>query len=324
MLILGCALAFALCFVSVPVVIALSWRIGAVDVPCDWRRMHCKSIPRAGGIAIFFAFVIACLVVEIPNRHLSCTIGGGLLMLTVGLTDDILCLDAWVKFFYQTAIATATVLGSGALDGKAAIFMILWVVTLTNAHNFIDGLDGLFAGCAAIEGFALSVALAIWGFTAYSAAAVLLSVSCLAFRFYNRYPAEIFAGDCGSCTVGFLLGMLSLPLFGVAGGGTTSFFYFTPLFLFAYPLTDLVTAVTRRVMRGKSPFAADRGHLHHRITAAGLTHPQCGAALMLVTGGLCTVGVLMVSEAYLGFASISCLAVVALMIGIRRFILDFS
>ena len=98
----------------------------------------------------------------------------------------------------------------------------------------------------------------------------------------------------------------------------------TPLFLFAYPLTDLSTAVLRRLLRGKSPFQADRAHLHHRICDAGLTHPQCGGALMLISAGLGGVGILLSAERFLVAACLACVAVVFLLMRIRQFIVDCS
>jgi UDP-GlcNAc:undecaprenyl-phosphate GlcNAc-1-phosphate transferase len=319
MLFLIALLSFALCYVLVPPVIALAWRIGAVDVPCDWRRMHHNSIPRAGGLAIFAAFFVACCVLGVRSRLLACALGGGALMLLVGLADDIFCLDAYVKLFFQLAATVAAVLGSGIVHGFGAVLAVLWVVTLTNAHNFVDGLDGLFSGCAAIEGTALCVTFAVCGLFENAAPPLFLAFACLAFRAFNRYPAQVFAGDCGSGTVGFLLGMLSLPLFGQLQGTVGML---SPLLLFAYPLTDLFTAVLRRILRGKSPFHADRAHLHHRICDAGLTVPQCGGVLLLITAGLGIIGILISTASLLIPACLACLAAVLLLTKIRRFIVE--
>ena len=321
MVLFACCASFTLCFVTVPLVIALSWKIGAVDVPCDWRRMHCESIPRAGGLSIFFGFFVACCLLGEVSHFLVCALGGGILILLVGLADDIFCFGAWGKFFFQAAAATAAVLGCGIASGSGAILAILWVLTLTNAHNFVDGLDGLFAGVSAVEGAALCLTFLTLGSTAYALPPILLALACLGFRIFNRYPAQIFAGDCGSGTVGFLLGFLSLPLFGTLEIGVASL---SPLLLFGYPLTDLFAAVLRRVLRGKSPFQADRAHLHHRICDAGLTHPQCCGALMLISAGLGGVGILLSAERFLVAACLACVAVVFLLMRIRQFIVDCS
>ena len=150
--------------------------------------------------------------------------------------------------------------------------------------------------------------------------ALLLAAACLGFRAFNRYPADVFAGDCGSTCVGFIFGLISLSLF---DGATSTPTWLSPFFLFAYPLTDLGVAVLRRILRGKSPFAADRGHLHHRICDAGLLVPQCVGALMLIVVGTSTVAVLLCAESLWIAASIAMMALAFLLIRIRRFVEEF-
>ena len=314
-------LAFLLCFVAVPPVIAISWRIGAVDRPIDWRRMHRESLTRGGGLAIFGAFLVAYLVWGGGSRFASCAVTGGFLMLTVGLWDDILGMPALLKLFFQSIIATAAVLGSESVIGLRALPAIFWVVMLTNAHNFIDGLDGLLAGSAVLECAGLCLAFLWGGLRDFAIPPLLLGASCLAFRRYNRYPAELFAGDCGSGSVGFLLGMFSLPLLQAM---TVTPSALTPFFLFAYPIADLLASVMRRILRGRSPFGADRGHLHHRISAVGLPHPQCTRILLWISAGLSCIGALLSAERFAIWAAFACVGVVLLLVGIRRFILNFS
>lgn len=320
MILLVCLLSLALSFVLTPLVIGVSWRIGAVDVPCDGRRMHCQSIPRAGGLAIFVAFFIACLVSGEFNHALAVILGGGGLMLLVGLADDVFCLPASIKLFFQIAAAVACVVAGGEQSPIKAVWQVLWVLLLTNAHNFIDGLDGLFSGCAAIEGVGLFFALAVGGNTVWGGAPLFLAMACIGFRYFNRYPADIFAGDCGSATSGFLLGLLSLPLFETSPMGLS---WLSPLFLFLYPLTDLVLAVLRRVLRGKSPFTADRGHLHHRICDAGLLQPQCVGLLSLLTAGAAAVAILLSVESLHHLASFALVGLAFLLTRIRKFVEDF-
>ena len=307
----------ALCFVLTPTVIALGWRIGAVDVPRDARRMHREKIPRCGGLAIFCALCVGCAVWGNVSHFMLCALCGTGLMLAVGLADDLFCLGAWLKLLFQIAAATASVLGSGIAEGYAAVLAVLWVVLLTNAHNFIDGMDGLLSGCALLEAGLLAIAWFLLGATELGGVCVFLTVACLAFRYYNRYPAQVFAGDCGSESIGFLLGMLSLPLF---PSETYGFGTLAPLFLFAYPLIDLVSSVLRRLLHGRSPFAADMAHLHHRIYATGLSQPECCSMLMSATVSLGTVGVLLISEALWAYASIACIASAVILLWIRLYI----
>lgn len=315
-----CLFVFLLAFCAVPPVIALSWSIGAVDVPCDWRRMHHKKIPRGGGLAIFFAFFVGYLMLGRLDRSSSALLFGGSILLLVGLLDDVFCLNAWVKLAFQVLASILTLLLSGGVPSHLLFPSLLWVVMLCNAHNMIDGLDGLLSGCAAIEGLALALFFFLGGHGADGIGGLLLAVSCLGFRVWNRYPAQVFAGDCGSTVVGFIFGILSLPAFAEGGfvGGLA------PFLIFAYPLTDLVTAVLRRILRGKSPFAADRGHLHHRISAVGLTQVQSGGVLLAISASLGCVGVFLGNEGYLIPASLASLAAVVLLLELRSYILDFA
>ena len=321
MFVLVALFVFVLGYVLARPIIAMSWTMGAVDIPQDWRRMHRESVPRNGGLAILLPFALGCALLGV-NEPLSlfALVGGGL-MLFVGLVDDIFCLGPMTKLFFQVSAAVVAVVGSGVGGGSLllSLFCVLWVVTLTNAHNFIDGIDGLLTGCAGIEGSLLALALLLNGQGEGAQMACLLASASVAFRFYNRYPARAFAGDCGSGSLGFLFGMLSLPL--LADGGN-AFGALSPVFLFAYPLADLCAAVIRRLLRGRSPFAADRGHIHHRLYAAGLGVPACCGVLLVVSAALGGIGVLLQAEALWGVATVLCVGTALLLTRIRRYVVE--
>lgn len=293
---------FLLCYVLTPVMIRLAWHIGAVDVPLDGRRMHRRSIPRDGGVAIFLSFLLGLVVLNEWNVFLTSLALGCGIMVLVGLADDIFGLGAWAKLLFQTAAATAAVLGSGVADGIWAAAAVFWVVLLVNAHNFIDGMDGLLCGCGSIECLMLGACFLIAGEGILGIVTLYLMSACLAFRIYNRYPAHVFAGDCGSEALGFVLGMLSLPLFEQGIHIAT----LAPLFIFAYPIIDLFSAVIRRILRGYSPFRADRAHLHHRVFAAGISHAECTNILMSLGAMSGILGVLISSEGLWLFAGVLC------------------
>ena len=307
---------FSLVYVWMPWNIALSWRIGAVDVPADPRRMHSKKIPRGGGLGIFLGLALGVWLLGIKSHYVTVVLWGSGLMLAVGLIDDIFCLRATVKLLFQWVISMGVVLGSGGFDsyGKIA-FAVFWMVLLTNAHNFIDGMDGLLAGCAAGESIFLGVILLLCGVGGLWQCALILAVALLSFRMYNRYPAEVFAGDCGSGFVGFLLGALSLPLFSMP---ILSFFNLVPCFLFAYPITELVSSVLRRLLCLRSPFAADRAHFHHRLYARGLEHPDCVTLLTCVSLSLGGIAVLLCERALWSYAVVAALGTVLLLWYLRR------
>ncbi len=305
-------------YVFTPPLASLAWRMGAVDVPADLRRMHRECIARNGGLSMLLPFFLGAFLLGDVSPFLQSALLGGALMMAVGLVDDIACLGAGTKLFFQIAAALAAVLGSGFGESWAAVWLAVgWVVLLTNAHNFIDGMDGLLCGCTAVEGGMLGVTLYLSGDAAGARYAFLLVAVSLAFRVYNRYPARVFAGDCGSEAIGFLLAMLSLPLF---SDPVISVENLSPLFLFAYPLTDLCISVARRILRGKSPFAADRGHLHHRIYAAGLSVPECVGMLESVCLFLGSIGIFLSGEALWFLGVGMCMLTAGLLLTCRRFL----
>jgi len=298
--------------VLMPFTVKFAWRIGAIDVPKDFRRMHRRSIPRNGGMAIILGLLIGCALLErsaFSNRLLIC----GTAVFLVGLLDDVYSLSPWIKLSVQLFATVGIVLEAPGIYGISSAGAAFWVLALTNAHNFIDGLDGLFAGAAIMEAIGLGVLLLLQQDATIAQLAFLMAGTCFGFRLFNRQPARIFAGDCGSGSVGFLLGGLSLRLFEnptpATGVGVC--------LLFAYPLADLTTAVLRRILRGKSPFSADRGHLHHRICDAGVSKSQCVSILLSITLGFCTLAVLIGAFQLYELASLGCFLMAFLLIAIR-------
>lgn len=308
---------FLLCYVLTPIVTRLAWKIGAIDVPLDGRRMHRRSIPRDGGVAIFASFLIGLAVLSEWDAFLTSLALGCGIMVLVGLADDIFGLGAWIKLLLQVAVATAAILGSGKVTGIWVFAAVFWVVLLINAHNFIDGMDGLLCGCGAIECLMLGACFFIAGQGILGITSLYLMAACLAFRIYNRYPAHVFAGDCGSEALGFVLGMLSLSLF--APGLHLSIL--APLFIFAYPIIDLVSTVARRLLYGYSPFRADRAHLHHRIFAAGLSHKECTDVFMSLCAVFGVLGILMSTQTLWLFAGILCPLAALFLAYVKRYVL---
>ena len=308
---------FLLCYVLTPIVIRLAWHIGAVDVPLDGRRMHRRSIPRDGGIAIFLSFLMGLAVLNEWDAFLTSFAFGCVIMVLVGLADDIFGLGVWAKLLFQTATATAAVLGSGVANGVWSVAAVFWVVLLINAHNFIDGMDGLLCGCGAIECLMLGACFFIAGQGILGIVSLCLMATCLAFRIYNRYPAHVFAGDCGSEALGFALGMLSLPLFNQG----IHLSALAPLFIFAYPIIDLFSSVARRILHGYSPFRADRAHLHHRVFAAGISHAECANILTSLCAMSGVLGVLMSTESLWFFAGILCPFAAWFLVSVKKYVL---
>ena len=308
---------FLLCYVLTPLVARLAWKIGAVDVPLDGRRMHRRSIPRDGGVAIFISFLLGLALLNEWDSFIASFAFGCGVMVLVGLADDIFGLGAWTKLLLQTAVASVAVFSSGGAFGIWSAGAIFWVVLLINAHNFIDGMDGLLCGCGAIECLMLGACFFIGGEGVLGMVSLYLMAACLAFRIYNRYPAHVFAGDCGSEALGFALGMLSLPLFERGIHLST----LAPLFIFAYPIIDLVSSAARRILHGYSPFQADRAHLHHRVFAAGVSHAQCTEILTSLCAVAGVLGVLISSESLWLFAGVLCPLAACFLASVKRYVL---
>lgn len=293
-------------FTSTPSVRVLAFKLGAIDIPKDNRRMHKVPIPRLGGLAIFFGFTITTVIFCDISPMLKAIWLGGSLIVIVGVLDDIFRLKAIVKLIAQLAISLIPIwqgitISSITLAGKTISFSgftipitILWVVGLTNAINLIDGLDGLSCGVSAISAGSLLVCSILLGQDPSSTllTAVLLG-SCLGFLPFNTNPANIFMGDTGALFLGYTLSVISIG--GVLKAHTVVAFII-PLSIFALPIFDTMFAIFRRLLHGKSPFEPDRGHLHHRLIDMGLTQKQSVAMLYSICGILGLSAALFTSE----------------------------
>ena len=289
-LILTFVVAFAFSFASTPAVYNLAYKIGAIDVPKDGRRMHKKPIPRLGGLAIIFGFTVSICCFAHFSRALIATLCGAFIIAVMGVIDDCKNLNAKRKFIIQILAALVVIIGGNikitVLTNPnifsespyivlpawlSVITTVLWIVFITNAVNFIDGLDGLAAGVSAIMSVSLVfIALRI---QEYSSAIIGLALmgACFGFLPFNFNPAKIFMGDTGSTFLGFILATLSIQ------GVFKSYAIITfavPLLILGLPLFDALFAMIRRVLKGQSPMVADRGHLHHRLIDMGFSQKQ--------------------------------------------------
>jgi UDP-GlcNAc:undecaprenyl-phosphate GlcNAc-1-phosphate transferase len=276
-----------------PAVRRFALEIGAVDSPGE-RRVHQTVIPRMGGIAIAAAFFLPliCLFAfetaaarvffEHPMRMVGLTLGG-LLVCGIGVLDDLRGVRASHKLLVQILAGAVAYLCGFRIDAVWLPFVghldmgvfgllvtTLWVVAITNAINLIDGLDGLAGGVAF---FACITNFVVAGIN-QDAAVLLLSASLggalLGFLLYNFNPATIFMGDSGSMFLGYVLGTTSI--LGNAVRSSTTIAILVPLIALGLPLIDTLFAMVRRFLERRPIFAADRGHIHHRLLALGLTH----------------------------------------------------
>lgn len=273
------------------------------------RDVHERPTPRLGGIAMFVALIVAFLIASRipffravftePNQILA-ILGAALLIVIVGVADDIWDLDWTIKLAAQLLVAALVTwqgvqiislpiggitVGSPLLSFLLTLFTIVLVM---NAVNFIDGLDGLVAGVAIIANgvflvYSYLLARDISPTNYFSLASLTAAVvvgMCLGFLPFNWHRARLFMGDAGSMLVGLLMATSAISVTGqvdpVALGRSQVLPAFLPIVLpiavLIVPLADFALAVFRRLRAGKSPFTADRKHLHHRLLDMGHSH----------------------------------------------------
>lgn len=294
--IIGTVIAFILGIFIVPLVISFSEKQGLMDKP-DERKIHSHPIPRLGGVSIWVCTILSFLALIIlsyyPHRSLlSGLLLGSSLMFLLGLVDDIFGLSAKFKFICQISIATIVFfLGVkitsvflpvvGLLDLHPLVSYVLtigWIVGISNAVNFIDGVDGLAGSVITIS--SVTLGLIALGLTpadvVISLVAFILAGSMLGFLTYNFNPAKIFMGDSGALFAGFLLATLSV-MFSMK---TTGYKMYVPLLVLAVPILDITFSSLRRILKGTSPFVADAEHIHHKLLNFGFS--QNKAVLILV------------------------------------------
>lgn len=258
--------------------------IGAMDVPRDGRRMHTRPLPRAGGLALFPAVFISLSLGGSPL--LAALLLGGVIIFVIGVSDDLRSLSPTGKLCAQSLAAAVTLAAGDDLliptgyPPAYFIFAFLWIVLLTNAFNLIDGLDGLCAGVGAV---ASSLIFLLGG----GVEGAVIAAALLGFLPMNRYPAKMFLGDSGAMLIGYLLSVLTLPML---TGGARGFFAMAAIL--ALPLLDTLCSFLRRAAAGRSPFSPDKGHFHHRLITAGLSHPSASYFLITVAAACGSLGAL--------------------------------
>lgn len=297
----------AISFFMTPPVKKFAEKVGAIDIPKDGRRVHDHPIPRMGGLAIFFGFVLSVLVFVDMTTPIMGMLIGAVIIAAMGAVDDIVNLNAWVKLGIQILAALVAirsgivfdVISNPILFSQTAFIpigyltvplTIVWIVACTNAVNLIDGLDGLAVGVSAISSLTM---LVVALFVAEPNVALILAAltgACLGFIPYNLNPAKIFMGDVGSQLLGFVLATVSIM-------GMFKFHaiitFLVPVLAMSVPLADTVFAFFRRIAHGQSPFHADKGHFHHRLLAMGLSQKQAVAVLYAVSAVLGLLAVLL-------------------------------
>ena len=294
-------------FVTTPIARVIAFKIGAVEYPKeDDRRMHKEPMPRLGGLAIFFSFVVSLLLFCGVSRFTLSMIGGALLLVAIGIVDDVFRIRALYKFFVQIAAAGLCVWQGGVLVERMNIFgtyiqfgyfaiplTIIWIVGLINALNLIDGLDGLACGISSISAGSLLVVTILLGQFELALVIAILAASCIGFLPFNKNPAKIIMGDTGATFLGFILAVASIQgLFKVHAVIT----FVIPFLALGVPIFDTAFGIMRRLLSGRHPFSADRGHLHYRLVDMGFDKKQTVRILYAVSALLGVSSIMLVTQ----------------------------
>lgn len=269
--------------VLVPVIKKMALFIGAVDVP-NKRKVHHSLIPRLGGLAIFFAFLLGYMLFSRQSIEMISILIGSFVIIITGVIDDIKPLPARYKFSGQLIAALVVVFyGNIILNNISAfgfyiefspiishIITVGFILGCINAINLIDGLDGLAAGISSIYFLTIGVIAMIIGQTTgldVSLTFIMLGAT-LGFLVHNFYPAKIFMGDSGSMFLGFIISVIAL--LGFKNVTLTSLI--VPLLVLAIPILDTLFAIIRRTLKHKKISEPDREHLHHQLLNFRFSH----------------------------------------------------
>ena len=329
-------LALTLVLLVTPLVIRSAGALKLLDAPDGGRKSHETAVPRLGGVAVWLSSAAVVCILFSHTSPLFVTpgpagdaqirllagalIGSGMLFLT-GLVDDVRGLTPAVKGIMQVVAAGVAYLFGAGLPAVAlgygvgvpvgvleAPLVLLWIVGVTNAFNFIDGLNGLAGGIAVVACATIFVAGLALGNLAVLMPAVVLGGALIGFLRFNFPGARIFLGDSGSMSIGFLLAVLSLH---AATNSAGAVLVIIPLLAVFVPLMDGALAIVRRWLRHVPVSGADARHVHHRLLALGIGPRRTALILWALAGGMASFGLLMALTAPFVATSIAIFGLVA-------------
>ncbi len=258
--------------------------------------LHRRPLPRVGGVAIFFSFLLSCSLVFVIVRHMP-GLGGEFafksvlailapasLVFLLGVYDDLHQVGPYTKFAVQGLAATMLFAGGLRILQVPVLFgnhhfpwfvglplTVLWVLAVTNAFNLIDGLDGLAAGSALFSTLVVFIVSLATQSALVSLMALALVGAIAGFLRFNFSPATIFLGDCGSLFIGFILSALALQ---GAAKSPTIIAVAIPVVSFGLPILETTLSIVRRWISGRPVFVGDREHIHHKLLQQGRSHRQ--------------------------------------------------
>ena len=289
--ILTASVSFVITFLAIPAIIKIAEQKKLYDLPDD-RKLHTRPIASLGGVGIFGGFFIASIL-AIPaaiNPEFQYFFAAATVIFFLGIKDDMLVLSANKKFIGQV-IATGILIHFGdiritSMHGLLGITEIplaisyllsyISIIVIINAFNLIDGIDGLAGTLGLLTMTVFGAYFFMANMPAYSILAFSLAGSMLAFLLFNYNPAKIFMGDSGSLILGLVNAILVIKFITIADNRNAGYFLESSVAIgfsiLMVPLTDTLRVFSMRIFKGRSPFSADREHIHHLLLDRGLNH----------------------------------------------------
>ena len=300
------ACSVGLSFVSTKLVRDFAVQKGWVAAPAQERHLHSKALPRLGGIAIVFSFLLTTAVVLIYQSFfgksgiqfsvhpLLTILPPATLIFLLGIYDDVRSAGPYLKILVQAIAGAMLFTGGLRILDLPLLFgahqfswfvglplTIFWVIAITNAFNLIDGLDGLAAGSALFSTLVMFVIALLGNAPLIALLTLALAGAVLGFLRYNFNPATIFLGDSGSLFIGFMLSALAIQ---GAQKAPTIVAVAIPVVSFGLPILETSLSVLRRFISGRPVLTADREHIHHKLLQLGWSHRQAVIILYAVSG----------------------------------------
>jgi len=285
------SVAFVITFLAIPAIMRVAKEKKLFDVP-DSRKLHTSPIASLGGIGIFLGFFLSCfLTISVKNNpEIQFFFASAIVIVFLGLKDDILIISALKKFLGQLAAAAILIhlaniridsmhgiLGVGKLPEPVSyLISYITIIVVVNAYNLIDGVDGLAGSLGVLTTSIFGAYFFLADMQVYSLIAFAMAGGLLAFLVFNFNPAKIFMGDSGSLLLGLVNAILVIKFISIADAPGTLLPVDSAVAvgfsILVIPLLDTLRVFSLRIINGNSPFVPDRNHIHHLLLDRGLSH----------------------------------------------------
>ena len=271
-------------FVITPIFRSIARKLKILDYP-GGRKLQTNPVAYLGGLAIItpitlgsFLLLFTSLSIDLKQQLYLGLILPALAIAFIGLIDDVYQLPPWPRFISQSAVGVITsfmlylsgagveIFGNQLLNSVATIF---WVVTIINALNFIDNMDGLATSISIVASLAMFTLAYLSNQYLVAALSLAIFASCLGFLFWNKRPASIYLGDAGALYLGFLLAAISIRI--DLDNDSAPIRALVLILILAIPVIDTTQVVVLRIKKGQSPFQGGRDHISHLLLQRGLS-----------------------------------------------------